>query len=69
MAGLLNPAVEASVCQKMIGRVAEQLAQVEKQLSLNLMDRESYLQAFGKATALRAALAAQQQIYDAHFNV
>ena len=69
MAGLLNPAVEASVCQKMIGQVADHLAHVEKQLSLNLMDRESYLQAFGKAAALRAALATLQQIYDAHFNV
>ena len=69
MAGLLNPAVEASVCRQMIERLTQQLQAAEHQLTHTPLDMETYRITFGRAAALRAALADLTTIYAQNFNV
>jgi hypothetical protein len=69
MAGLLNPAVEASVCREMIQKISQQLEQVERQLTHTPLDMNAYHTTFGRAAALRAALADLTTIYNQNFNV
>lgn len=69
MVALLNPTVEASVCRKMIEQVQRQLHQVEHQLTHTPLDMTAYHAAFGRAAALRGAVAELTAIYDQNFNV
>lgn len=69
MVALLNPAVEASVCQKMIEQVKRQLQQVEHQLTHTPLDMNAYHAAFGRAAGLRAVVVDLTAIYDQNFNV
>lgn len=69
MAGLLNPAVEASVCRKMIEQVQRQLEQAERQLTHTPLDMNAYHATFGRAAGLRAIVTDLTAIYEQNFNV
>ena len=69
MSGLLNPAVQASVCVQMIKAVDDALGQVERGLTATLLTHDQYLQSFGKAEALRRLSKDLRLIYDQNFNV
>lgn len=69
MTGLLNPPVEAAVCQQMIRVVKSRLATQERTLTTTIMSIEQYMRTFGQAEALRGILAELEQTYAKNFNV
>lgn len=66
---LLNPTEEAAVCKKMIGILIEQRNEVDKALTTRLLDRETYLQHFGKRVGLEKAIMELTSQYNKEFNV
>lgn len=66
---LLNPAIEASVCQKLIGHVKDAIEVSEKKVTHGVLDREEYLQCMGSLFALRAVLKKMETEYRRNFEV
>jgi hypothetical protein len=64
---LLNPPVEAAVCQSMMTEVDRQLKLIEKDLAEVLMDRELYLQKLGAAQQLRTLSVTLNTLYERSF--
>lgn len=67
--GILNPPRAAEVCLQMIARVRNDRSEMERQLSTQLLDRETYLQMFGAAQALRQVEVQVEAIYNRTFGV
>jgi hypothetical protein len=65
---LLNPPLEAAVCQKMIAVVQDDLRAVENDILTVVLDREKYLQKMGRRQALCQALAALEDVYKREFD-
>lgn len=66
---LLNPAIESSVCRKMIDAVTERLERDEHNLTRIVMPREEYLLAMGRVAVMMEILDDLRIIYDRNFNV
>jgi hypothetical protein len=69
MVAILNPAVEASVCRRMIEQVQRHLQQAEHQLTHTPLDMNAYHATFGRAAGLRAIVTDLTAIYEENFNV